>query len=245
MPAGVRAVTAFLIDLDGRPDTSDLGDLAVRAVREAPRDDPAALAELAEVAGWILFEEERLRESHALNLLAFTLAQHSKFHSIENLISLNHIFLLTRERRHGEALALAARGLESTRSRKVRGMFALREARVYSRTRRAKQAREALARAQDVLDDDPNAPEWAWWIDETELNGHRAAVLANLGHLEEAALLFPPDDGLRFREVLSAMRFRTLHALGEWHGDQPDFRSPRARHTATDKRAGHSAAKPN
>lgn len=233
MPAGVRALTAHLIDLDGRPDTTNLGDLAVQAVRQAPRDDLAALAELAEVAGWILFEEERQHESHAHNLLALTLTRHSKFHSIENLILLNHIFQRTRVGRYGEALALAARGLESTRSRKVRAMFALRQARVYSRTRQAKQAHEALARAQDVLDDDPSAPEWAWWIDETELNGHRAAVLANLGHLEEAALLFPPDDGLRFREVLSAMRFRTLTALGEWHGNQPKFHSPRARHTAT------------
>ncbi|MFI9815302.1 hypothetical protein [Saccharothrix variisporea] len=226
-------MTALLIALDGRPDTTDLGDLAVQAVRQAPRDDPAALAELAEVAGWILFEEERLPEAHAHNALAFTLTQHGKFQFIENLISLNQIFLLTRLGRYGEALALAARGLEGERSRKVRGMFALRQARVYSRVGLAKQAREALVRAQDVLEDDPAAPEWAWWIDEAELNGHRAAVLANLGHLEEAALLFPPDDGLRFREVLSAMRFRTLHALGEWRGDRPEFRSPRARHTAT------------
>jgi hypothetical protein len=221
-----------LITLDGRPDTTDLGDLAVQAVRHAPRDDLAALAELAEVAGWILFEEERQAEAAAHNLFALTLVRHSKFHSLENLISLNHVLQRTRVGRYGEALALAARGLEGAGSRKVRGMFALREARVYSRMGLAKPAWEALAQAHDALEDDPSAPEWAWWIDETELNGHRAAVLANLGRPEEAALLFPADEGLRFREVLSAMRFRTLQALGEWHGPPPEFRSPRARRTA-------------
>lgn len=233
MPAGVRALTALLITLDGRPDTTDLGDLAVQAVRTAPRDDPAALAELAEVAGWILFEEERQAEAHAHNTLALALSRHSNFHDTEILTLLNSTFQRLRVGKLSEALDLAALGLERARSPKTRAMFALRQARVFSRMNAERAAKEALARAQEVLEDDPAAPTWAWWIDETELNGHRAAVLANLGHLEEAASLFPPDDGLRFREVLQAMRYRTLVALGEWRQDPPTFTSPRARQTAT------------
>ncbi|CAL9651252.1 hypothetical protein SUDANB95_06594 [Actinosynnema sp. ALI-1.44] len=233
MPAGVRALTALLITLDGRPDTTNLGDLAIQAVRTAPRDDPAALAELAEVAGWILFEEERQAEAHAHNTLALTLSRHSNIHETEMLTLLNSTFQRLRMGKLKEALGLAELGLERTRSPKVRAMFALRQARVFSRRKDERAAFQALARAQHVLEDDPAAPSWAWWIDETELNGHRAAVLANLGHLEEAALLFPPDDGLRFREVLQAMRYRTLKALGEWHREPPTFTSPRARHTAT------------
>ncbi len=233
MPVGVRAMTALLIDLDGRADTTNLGDLAVQAVRQAPRDDLAALAELAEVTGWILFEEERQAEAHAHNLLALHLSRQSNFHDVEILTLLNSTFQRTRVNKLREALALAARGVERTTSTKVRAMFALREARVYSRMGLERAALGALDRARDVLEDDPRAPHWAWWIDQAELDGHRAAVLANLGRLEEAALAFPPDDGLRFREVLRAMRFRTLRALGEWHGPEPVFASPRARQAAT------------
>ncbi|CCH27752.1 hypothetical protein ABZ816_07220 [Actinosynnema sp. NPDC047251] len=234
MPQGVRAVTELLIALDGRPDTRDLGTLAVRAFRAAPRPTPAtaeAIAELAEVAGWILFEEERQAEAHAHNLAALALARPGG--DVATLTLLTMAMQRAHVGRFAEALDLADRGAAGTRSPKVRAMFALRRARAHSRTGRAADALRALDQAEAVLEADATAPPWAWWIDRTELLGHRAAVLANLGRLEEAAATFPADDDLRFREVVRAMRYRTLKALGRWDGPPPTFRSPRAVHAAT------------
>ncbi|WP_433267683.1 hypothetical protein ACQPZF_02170 [Actinosynnema sp. CS-041913] len=239
----MRAVTRLLIDLDGRSDTRDLGMLAVRAFRAAPPVTTAnadALAELAEVVGWILFEEERQAEAHAHNLAALALARHAGNRGIETLTLLNMAMQRTHVGRFAEALDLAAQGESTTTSPRVRAMFALRRARAHSRMRRAAAALHALDRAQAVLEDDDTAPPWAWWIDETELRGHRGAVLANLGRLAEAAETFPADDDLRFREVVRAMRFRTLEALHGWTGPTPVFSSPRAVLTAT-PRAVHAA----
>ncbi|MBB5956630.1 tetratricopeptide (TPR) repeat protein [Saccharothrix tamanrassetensis] len=235
MPEGIRAVTRLLIDLDGRPDTRDLGTPAVRTFRAAPpvtAGNAAALAELAEVVGWILFEEERQAEAHAHNLAALALARRAGDRGVETLTLLNMAMQRSHVGRFEEALSLAARGEAITRSPKVRAMFALRQARAHSRMRRATEAFRALDRAQAVLEDDDTAPPWAWWIDETELRGHQGAVLANLGRLAEAVETFPADNDLRFREVVQAMRFRTLKALDEWDGPMPAFASPRAVHAA-------------
>ncbi|RKT52233.1 hypothetical protein [Saccharothrix australiensis] len=242
MPAGIRAVTRLLLDLDARPGVRGLGDLAVRAFRAAPPVTAAnagALAELAGVAGWILFEEERQAEAHAHNLAALALARDD---DARTPTLLNMAMQQTHVGRFRAALDLVARGESTTRSTRVRAMFALRRARVHSRTRRQAEALRAVDRAWAALDDDDRAPPWAWWIDETEVRAHRAAVLANLGRLAEAAGTFPADDDLRFREVVRAMRFRTLSALGRWDGPPPVFTSPRAARTAFG-RAGRVTAR--
>ncbi|MBW4718890.1 hypothetical protein [Saccharothrix obliqua] len=231
MPAGVRAVTRLLVSLDGLPGTRDLGPLAVRLFRAAPAADREALAELAEVTAWVLFEEEHQRLAHAHNLAALALARPGG--DVHVLTLLNASMQRAHVGRLAEALALADRGEAMARSPKVRAMFALRAARAHSRAGRAREALAALDRARDAPAHDPTAPPWAWWVDETELAAHRAAVLANLGRLEEAAATFPSADQLRFREVVGAMRYRTLRALGEWPGPPPTFTSPRATRTAT------------
>ncbi|MFD7655856.1 hypothetical protein ACFV4N_17925 [Actinosynnema sp. NPDC059797] len=232
MPAGIRAVTGLLIGLDGDPASRDLTDLALAAVRRAPRGSPGALAELAEVAAWIAFEEERQPEAHALNRLALDLARAAGDRDLEVLVLLNGSMQRAHVGRLAEALRCAELGASLTRSPRVRGVFALRRARAYSRMGLPRAALEALAESEVALADDPSAPPWAWWVDEEELAAHRGAVLANLGRLAEAAEVFPVSRGPRFREVVGAMRYRTLLALGEWSGAPPVFTSPRARRTA-------------
>jgi tetratricopeptide (TPR) repeat protein len=232
VPAGVRAVTRLLIDLDGEPGARDVGDLAVLAVRHAPVGAVDALAELLEVAGWILFEEERQVEAHRHNVAALALARAAGNRDLETLTLLTMSMQRAHVGRFGEALDLADVGAATTGSPRVRAMFALRRARAYSRMRLATPALRALDQSRAALEEDPSAPSWAWWIDEDELLAHRGAVLANLGRLSEAVPLLPDVPGPRFREVVRAMRYRTLVALGEWTGPPPVFTSPRARRTA-------------
>jgi tetratricopeptide (TPR) repeat protein len=234
VPAGIRAVTRLLIDLDGEPGARDVADLAVLAVRHAPagRETVDALAELLEVAGWILFEEERQVEAHRHNVAALALARAAGNRDLETLTLLTMSMQRAHVGRFGEALDLADVGAATTGSPRVRAMFALRRARAYSRMRLASPALRALDQSRAALEEDPSAPSWAWWIDEDELLAHRGAVLANLGRLSEAVPLLPDVPGPRFREVVRAMRFRTLVALGDWTGPPPVFTSPRARRTA-------------
>ncbi|MFD1148558.1 hypothetical protein [Saccharothrix hoggarensis] len=233
MPAGIRAVTRLLIALD--ESGSDVGHLALLAVRHAPavRPDTAdALAELFEVTGWILFEEERQAEAHRHNAAALALARAAGNRELAALTLLTMSMQRAHVGRFAEALRLADAGEATTGSPRVRAMFALRRARAYSRMGLATPALRALDRSRAALDDDPSAPPWAWWIDAAELEAHRGAVLANLGRLHEALPLLRDEPGPRFREVVRAMRYRTLVALGEWHGPPPAFTSPRARRTA-------------
>ncbi|ONI81784.1 hypothetical protein ALI22I_36860 [Saccharothrix sp. ALI-22-I] len=235
MPAGIRAVTQLLIALDADPNAHNVGDLAVQAVRQAPPPTPDtadALAELSEVAGWILFEEERQPEAHHHNLTALALARTAGNRDLETLTLLTMSMQRAHVGRLTEALHLADHGESTTTSPRVRAMFALRRARAYSRMRLTSPALRALDQSRAALEDDPSAPPWAWWIDESELLAHHGAVLANLGRLPEALPLLPDNPGPRFREVVRAMRFRTLVALGEWTAPQPTFTSPRARRTA-------------
>ncbi|WP_158848270.1 hypothetical protein [Saccharothrix deserti] len=221
----------MLIALDAEPDARDIGNLAVQALRQAPpptRDTVDALAELAEVTGWILFEEERQPEAHHHNLAALALARAAGNRDLETLTLLTMSMQRAHVGRFTEALHLADHGESTTTSPRVRAMFALRRARAYSRMRLTSPALHALDRSRAALEDDPSAPPWAWWIDESELLAHHGAVLANLGRLHEALPLLTDEPGPRFREVVRAMRYRTLAALGEWTGPPPTFTSPRA-----------------
>lgn len=108
MPAGTRAVTRWLIALDGEPDARDVA---------------------VSVAGWVLFEEERQTEAHRHDLAAPALARAAGNRDVEALTLLTMSMQRAHVGRFAEALDPADRGRSTTAAERVRAVFALRRAR--------------------------------------------------------------------------------------------------------------------
>lgn len=174
-----------LIAADGRLGARNVVDRAVRAAWSAgpptaDRERCAALAELFEVAGWIAYDAERQDDAARLDDRALVLARLAGDRAMENLVKLNMSLRAAHVGRYGDAVALA-RSVVGGGSR-VRTLCLIREARAHSKA--GSEAAVGLMRgARAHFLDGPGArePDWAWWIDDLELDGHHAGALLDLG----------------------------------------------------------------
>jgi hypothetical protein len=166
-----------IIELDGRFGGTDLAPLAVRFFRSVhqqlgsgahepsiERDLQATAGELAEVAGWLLYDTDRQNDVHAGFL-----------------------------GRPQEALHLARSVLESRDrlSPRVKTLFLVRQARALAQggdEQALKLFDQARSHYEDGMRD--TDPKWAWWVDERELAWHEGMALVDLGHAREAVEKF-------------------------------------------------------
>ncbi|MFC9294170.1 DNA-binding protein [Streptomyces sp. NPDC057011] len=232
----VAAMVAELIRVDGTAGARRAAPEALRAVGAARRllRTPAgagaapreALAELFEVAAWILFDAELHGASYALNRQALALARGlpPEQRSIEWLV----LSVLSMQQAHlgrpGEALrissaVLAGRDLPD----RVAAIFHVREARAHAQLRRKRAAARAMSRARELLGDGSATardPAWTWWFDQSELVGHQGLALADLGDLEGAVSCLreatEAGDAPAYRSLFSA-ELAAVHArAGAW-----------------------------
>ncbi|MEU8434408.1 DNA-binding protein [Streptomyces sp. NPDC029216] len=234
VPLAVRTVEA-LVALDaGRGATA-----AVPAVREALRGFPqlsahprslrglgpdglAALAELAEVIGWILFDAGHYRRAHRMNTRSLALAGLCGDRWTARLTLLNHSMLTTHAGRPRAALDAAARvaGPRPLPAR-VASLVLIRRAHAIAVLGGGREPLELIGRAQSrfldgISDRDPH---WAWWIDETELLGHRGWVQARLRRWDRAIPLLyeaATAPGPSYRHLFTAELLAALAAAGAW-----------------------------
>ena len=228
-PELIRAASRRLILLDNRAGAVDLGTLAIRTFDElrrgacGDRETVSALAELAEVVGWILYDEDRQTEAHAHNTEALRLARLAGDRDIELLTLLN----MSMQRAHvgcdRDALRVAADGHALAPSPRVRAMFRVRAAQALANLADAAGAFNALREAESLFRQGvgPLDPPWASWITEAELLGHRGSVHAKLGRWAEAvpllrrAVELDGPDAPRYRSVVRALLVRALVETGE------------------------------
>ncbi|GHF58786.1 hypothetical protein GCM10010218_45150 [Streptomyces mashuensis] len=209
--AGLRAATGALLDLDRVQGAGAAAAPAAAAVararagwRAAHRHrapDAAALsalAELLEVAGWILFDAERHDRALRLNRQALALARHAGDRSLARLVVAN----LTMQQAHlGDSAASYRTATAVTDAGgltpRVEAVFRIRQAHALADAGHRAEALRALARARSLFLDGPSDrdPPWAWWIDEDELTGHHGMVLARLGDLDRASGLLHAATG--------------------------------------------------
>lgn len=201
-----RQYIGHIIALDGRFGGTDLAPLAVRFFRSVhqqlgtgayepalKRDLQATAGELAEVAGWLLYDADRQDEVRRLNHEALYFCRLAGDRSTELLTlqnaSMHAVFL----RRPREALHLACSVLDSRDrlSPRVRTLFLVRKARALAQGGDEQALRlfdQARSHYEDGLRD--NDPKWAWWVDEGELTWHEGMALTDLGHPREALSKF-------------------------------------------------------
>jgi DNA-binding XRE family transcriptional regulator len=156
-------------------------------------DALSAVAEIAEVAGWSLYDAEHHGQAQDLNTQALRLARAAGNRSMELFILQNismHAGDLGRGRECLDIVryALSMEGL----SPRVESLFRLREARALAQLGAEADALRQLRRAKNlhsegVRDDDPP---WAWWVDDTEFAWHEGTLTVDLGSPTKALDFF-------------------------------------------------------
>nr|WP_240929563.1 DNA-binding protein [Streptomyces coryli] len=197
------------------------------AVRRMPRygggsDLAAALAELYEVVGWILFDAGRHRPARSFNAHAYDLARRSGDRWTGRLVLLNHSMLLAHLGRPRAAFETAGRvrGPRPLPAR-VDSLVLVRQAHAAALRRGDREARTLISRARSRFLDGGSRhdPAWAWWVDEPELIGHHGWVLARLGAYDRAIPLLhraATAPGPSYRHLFTAQLLAALAGAGAW-----------------------------
>ncbi|MFE4857734.1 DNA-binding protein [Streptomyces sp. NPDC056670] len=185
-------------------------------------DALAALAELCEVIGWILFDAGLDGPAHRMNGRALALAELCGDRATARLVLLNDSMLLTRAGRPLAALEAAAR-VSGPRPLPtlVATLVLVRRAHATALLGGRREAERLIARARSRFLDGASRhdPPWAWWIDRAELVGHHGWVLARLGDrgraiplLHEAATAPGPS----YRHLFTAELLAALTGAHAW-----------------------------
>jgi len=206
------------------------------------------MAELAEVAGWLLFDANRQDAAAELNRQALRLAQLNGDRALE-MLTLQNMSLQAHWRgQSDESLALANRVQElanGSGSARLHVVGQVREARALALMGRSHDAERAFAAARSAFFSGPSAsdPSWTWWLDEAEFSYHEGQMRAELrewpsaeGHLRQAVAACPqnrPRDRTLYRAYLldALIRMKAqLEAIGvieELAQEAEDIRSSR------------------
>ena len=221
-----------IVELDNRFGGGDLARLAVRFFRSLhqqlgtgayepaiERDLQATVGELAEIAGWLLYDADRQDDVRRMNQEALYFSRLAGDRRMELLTLQNASMHAGHLGRPREALHLAHSVLESRDrlSPRVKTLFLVRKGRALAQggdeyaLRLFEQVRSHYE--DGVRDSDPK---WAWWVDERELAWHEGMALIDLGRPGEAVEKFQQSVWVM---TARQMRGRYLH-LGYLLGAQ-------------------------
>ncbi|MEU8959601.1 helix-turn-helix transcriptional regulator [Streptomyces sp. NPDC048518] len=136
------------------------------------------VAEIAEIAGWLLFDAARPEEARAAWMESLHLAQRAGDRPMQwfamDLLAMEAV----ESGRIGEALALCDEIVMSGVPPRVGLLTELRRGRALAAVGDRSRARQAVSRARSRLDDSlhPRDPQWSWWVNDLEVTGHEAEV---------------------------------------------------------------------
>jgi len=202
----VRRHIWHIVELDNQYGGTDLASLAIRFFRSLhhqlgigayrptiERDLQAVVGELAEVAGWLLYDADRQTDVRRMNQEALYFSRLAGDRQMELLTLQNSSMHAGFLGRPLEALHLAESVLQG-RDRltpRVKALFLVRKARALAQggDDQAMQLFDAVrSHFQDGGCD--SDPKWAWWVDERELAWHEGMAQLHLGRPTVAAELF-------------------------------------------------------
>ncbi|MFF4183199.1 DNA-binding protein [Streptomyces sp. NPDC001691] len=182
----------------------------------------AALAELCEVIGWILFDAGLNASARRMNARALALAHHCGDLAVARLVLLNDSMLHARAGRPRAALESAARVAGSRPlPTLVATLVLVRRAHAIAMLGGAREAEGLICRARSRFQDGASRhdPPWAWWIDQAELTGHHGWVRARLGDWDRAIPLLyeaATAPGPSYRHLFTAELLDALAGAGAW-----------------------------
>lgn len=224
----IRATVADLVTRDTGHEGDHLHSTAVRAFRQyhgqvaaghfhraAGPDLQAALAELGELAGWLLFDADKQAAARHMLTEAVLTAQLAGDRNMELFVTDLLAMQALHAGRPQEALLLANRvaaaGGGPTR---VAAMSLLRRGRALAELGQRTEALSVLACARGILGGGatPSDPSWTWWVHEHEVQLHEARALTALGdHGKAVDLSRRAVDGLPANQVRDQVIYRAWH----------------------------------
>jgi hypothetical protein len=236
--AAVRESVQRLVALDvanGGDQTSILATQALRTAEamlapgayepKAERDLRAAVAELAEITGWLLCDANRHSASLARNRQALGLARLAGDHSMELFVIHNLSLQATYLRRPERSLELVRPVLEQNRlTPRLSAMFQLRVARAYAQMGLRRLAVKTLDTATGLFYEGTSErdPAWSWWISERGFDHATGAMLGGLGDWKAAidpihrALDAAPGHARRDRFLYLCVLLHAQIKVGAW-----------------------------
>ncbi|MFJ8790447.1 helix-turn-helix domain-containing protein [Streptomyces sp. NPDC102462] len=228
----VRTAVAHFLEHDNRHGGDHVADAAKQVWKAEARKPEtyeskkrlADVAEIAEVAGWLLFDADRQEEARQAFMESRHLAELAGDKPMRwfalDMLAMQDV----QEGNPAEALSISEELMTNPR---VPGRVALlgrvRHARALALTGDRTRTLKAVERAQGALQDSigPRDPQWAWWVDEMEVIGHRGEALMSLGdfkealpHVQRANELVKP--GGRGALYYSVAELTALANLGAW-----------------------------
>jgi transcriptional regulator with XRE-family HTH domain len=234
----IRETSRCLVALDNGLSALPVADLAARAFKSVhrrlgdgdyepryERDIRAAAAELAEVAGWALFDAEKHDAARRFNQEALFLARLSGDRSIELLILQNIAMQSGWLGLAREELAISQAVLEQGRlSPRVEAMFRAREAHGLAGSGRETDAARAFDHARSLLQDGERAgdPYWAWWVVPSGIDGLQALSLGDLGQwsasmpLLQRAMHREPGVDVGYRHIYAVRLLTAFLKMHAW-----------------------------
>ncbi|MDT0303058.1 hypothetical protein [Streptomonospora wellingtoniae] len=231
----MREAVDRLVAHDSRHGGDAIAPAAVRVWRDAQRrlasgavpgpyrrDYLASVAEVAELAGWLLFDADRQQAARAATLEARVLARHAGDRSMERFALTNLALQTVEAGLPGDSLCIADELLTQPRiPPRVALLARIRRGRALARMGDGGRAANELGRARAALSDSLTSrdPTWTWWVDDGELSGHEGeallalddagAALPKLEHAAAAAAAFHPDGRAALHHQVSLLRAYT------------------------------------
>ncbi|WUI04125.1 hypothetical protein OHR68_20780 [Spirillospora sp. NBC_00431] len=234
----VRDLVQRLVALDVRFGGGHISEIALRALRNArrvlrarsyrkgvQREFEAAVAELAELTGWLLCDANRHGLADRVNRYALSLAHKSGDRSMALFVTHNMALQATYLRWPERTLRLVEPVLDrGVLTPRLEAMFRLRDARAMAQLGARRQAMRAFDRALSSLYDGPSDrdPAWAWWISERGFRHASGAMHCSLGEwslaidlIHQAVEAVPPADR-RSRFLYLCVLLQALAEAGAW-----------------------------
>jgi len=241
---GLRADIKRLVQMDQRYGGNETSSLILRAFRQIRkrmdsseirkglnRDIHAVAAEVAEVAGWSLYDADEHEKAERINNESIKLSRLAGERGMELFVLQNMSMQASHLGRARESLNIARLVLEGDPlSPRLQALFRIREARALARLKAEREARLQFSRARSLFLDGvrEDDPAWAWWVDENELAWHEGMIELYLGKLHDCVEFFQSSaDGIPSHRVRTSYNHRTsalmAHVLNESWVDAEDL----------------------